>query len=82
MRKKEAVKLPAEMLVGDEPMSIKYYEVECAVFRLKPDTELEVFINQTGQWTRDEGDVSRVFRHSTPMSLEDVRPYMDREPKD
>lgn len=63
-------------------MRIKYYEVECAVFRQKPGAELEVFVNQTGNWKRYEGDVTRVFRLSNPMSLEEVRPYMDVEPKE
>ena len=60
----------------------KYYEVECAVFRQKPGAELEVFVNQTGKWERYEGDAARVFRLSNPMSFEEVRPYMDRDPVD
>lgn len=60
----------------------QYYEVECAVFRKRPDAEMEVFVNQSGEWKPYEGDADRVLRMSNPMSLEEVRPYMDRDPVD
>lgn len=63
-------------------MSIKYYEVEGAVFRERPGADMEVFVNQTGEWEPYEGDEGRVLRMSNPMSLEEVRPYMDVEPKE
>jgi hypothetical protein len=58
----------------------QYFEVECAVFRKHAGAPLEVFVNQTGEWKPYEGDEGRVLRMSNPMSLEEVRPYMDRDP--
>ena len=61
---------------------IQYFEVECAVFRRKPGADLELFIQDTGKWSPYTGDASRVYRLSNPMTLEEVRPYMDRDPVD
>jgi hypothetical protein len=58
----------------------QFYEVEGAVFRKRPGAEMEVFVNQSGQWEPYEGDAGRVLRMSNPMSFEEVRPYMDRDP--
>lgn len=60
--------------------NIQYFEVECAVFRQKAGAALELFSNKTGEWKPYEGDADRVLRMSNPMSLEEVRPYMDRDP--
>ena len=65
-----------------EVNDVQYFEVECAVFRKKAGGRMEVFVNQTGQWKPYEGDEARVLRLSNPMSLEEVRPYMDRDPAD
>lgn len=59
---------------------IQYFEVECAVFRQKPGADLELFNNKNGQWEPYEGDAGRVLRMSNPMSFDEVRPYMDRDP--
>jgi len=59
---------------------IQYYEVECAVFRQKANGPMEVFVNQTGEWEPYQGDEGRVLRMSNPMTFDEVRPYMDRDP--
>lgn len=59
---------------------IQYFEVECAVFRQKADGPMEIFSNKSGKWLPYQGDEDRVLRMSNPMSLEEVRPYMDRDP--
>jgi len=61
---------------------IQYFEVEGAVFRLQDGQGMEVFLNSSGKWDPYQGDADRVLRMSNPMSLEEVRPYMDREPVD
>jgi hypothetical protein len=53
-----------------------YYEVEGAVFR-KAGGPMEVYVDRTGEWKKYEGDPSRVFRLSNPMTLEEVKPYME-----
>lgn len=57
-------------------MNEKYYEVEGAVFRESNGGKMEVYSERTGQWKPYEGDVSRVYRLSNPMTLEEVQPYM------
>lgn len=61
--------------------TIKYYEVECAVFRQAPGMPLEIMSQKTGDWTPYQGDITRIYRNSHPLSLEEVRPYMDVDPK-
>ena len=58
----------------------EYYEVEGAVFRSRNDVPLELFNQKTGKWGRYTGDSGRVFMQSNPMTLAQVRPYMDVEP--
>lgn len=55
---------------------IQYYEVEGAVFRQKHDEALEIYFGN-GQWKPYQGDPFRVRRMSNPMSLDEVKPYMD-----
>lgn len=62
-------------------MAAKFYEVEGAVFRKRPAVPLELFHQKKGTWGRYTGDVSRIYRQSNEMSLDEVRPYMDVEPK-
>lgn len=61
---------------------VQYFEVEGAVFRLQAGQDMEVFLNSSGKWAPYQGDAGRVLRMSNPMSLEEVRPYMDRDPVD
>lgn len=61
---------------------IQYFEVEGAVFRQQAGQDMEVFLNSSGKWGPYQGDANRVLRMSNPMSLEEVRPYMDRDPVD
>lgn len=63
-------------------MTTKYYEVECAVFRQEEGKLLEIMDQKTGEWRKYTGDIFRVFRNSNPMTLDEVRPYMDVDPKD
>lgn len=62
-------------------MDAKYYEVEGAVFRQRKGVPIEIFSQKSGEWKPYKGDASRVYGQSNPMSLDDVRPYMDVEPK-
>lgn len=62
-------------------MNVEYFEVEGAVFRKRTGVALELFNQKTGAWEAYTGDVFRIYRNSNPMSLDDVRPYMDVEPK-
>lgn len=55
---------------------IQCYEVEGAVFREREGEALEIYFG-AGKWRRYQGDPSRVRRMSRPMSLDEVRPYMD-----
>ena len=61
--------------------SEKFYEVEGAVFRKRPGVPLEIFGQESGVFAPYKGDATRVFRLSNSMSLEEVRPYMEVEPK-
>lgn len=61
---------------------VQYFEVEGAVFRQQEGQDMEVFLNRSGQWSPYQGDAGRVLRMSHPMSMEEVRPYMDRDPVD
>lgn len=58
----------------------RFYEVECAVFRERGG-KMEVFLQDSGEFKPYEGDADRVRRLSNPMTLDEVRPYMDVEPK-
>lgn len=58
----------------------RFFEVEGAVFRERAG-KMEVFLQDSGEFKPYEGDADRVRRLSNPMSLEEVRPYMDVEPK-
>lgn len=58
----------------------RFFEVESAVFRERAG-KMEVFLQDSGEFKPYEGDADRVRRLSNPMSLEEVRPYMDVEPK-
>lgn len=58
----------------------RFFEVEGAVFRERGG-KLELFMQDTGNWSPYTGDAARVYRMSNPMSLEEVRPYMDVEPQ-
>ncbi|MDO3518145.1 hypothetical protein [Ralstonia pseudosolanacearum] len=61
---------------------IEYFEVEGAVFRKRTGVPLELFDQKTGTYEPYTGDVFRIYRQSNPMSLEEVRPYMDVAPKE
>lgn len=61
--------------------NVEYFEVEGAVFRKRSGIALEIFDQKSGAWDEYQGDVFRIYRNSNPMSLEEVRPYMDVEPK-
>lgn len=63
-----------------EADSSKFYEVEGAVFRKRPGVPMELFDQKSGEFEPYAGDESRVYGQSNPMSLEEVRPYMDVEP--
>jgi hypothetical protein len=63
-------------------MDARYFEVEGAVFRKRDGVPMEVFGQKSGEWSPYKGDESRVYRLSNPMSAEEVRPYMDVEPKE
>lgn len=56
---------------------IQYYEVEGAVFRQQPGKPMEVYGCRSHQWKPYQGDEFRVTRMSNPMSLDEVKPYMD-----
>lgn len=56
---------------------IQYYEVEGAVFREQPGRPMEVFGCKSHEWKPYQGDPFRVRRMSNPMSLDEVRPYME-----
>lgn len=58
----------------------QFFEVEGAVFRERGG-KMEVFLQDSGAFKPYQGDADRVRRLSNPMSLEEVRPYMDVEPK-
>lgn len=55
---------------------IQYYEVEGAVFREREGEALEIYFGG-GKWKPYQGDSFRVRRMSNPMSLDEVRPYME-----
>jgi hypothetical protein len=59
-----------------------YYEVEGAVFRERDRLPMELFGQKDGVWKPYTGDPFRVYRLSNEMTLEEVRPYMDVEPKE
>lgn len=58
----------------------RFFEVDCAVFRERGG-KMEVFLQDSGEFKPYDGDADRVRRLSNPMTLEEVRPYMDVEPK-
>lgn len=55
---------------------VRYYEVEGAVFRERKGEALEIYFGG-GKWNPYQGDAFRVRQLSNPMSLDEVRPYMD-----
>lgn len=57
-------------------MNEKYYEVEGAVFRKKPDERMEIYSAKAGDFKPYEGDALNVYERSHPMTLEEVKPYM------
>jgi hypothetical protein len=61
-------------------MKQEFFEVEGAVFRKVTAKPLEIMDQKTGRFESYTGDAFRVYRQSNPMSLEEVRPYMDVEP--
>lgn len=61
---------------------IHYYEVEGAIFRQRSGVPLEIFNQKTGTFSRYQGSAGHVYSQSNEMTLEEVRPYMDVEPKD
>lgn len=63
-------------------MDAKYYEVEGAVFRQQSGVPLELFNQKSGEFRPYKGDATRVFGQSNPMTLDEVRAYMDVEPAD
>lgn len=57
-------------------MTTRYYEVEGAVFRQQQSQPMEIYYGRD-QWKPYKGDEFRVTRMSNPMSLDEVKPYMD-----
>lgn len=54
----------------------QYYEVEGAVFRTVDNGPMEIYFGD-GKWNKYTGDADRVLRLSNPMTLEEVKPFMD-----
>jgi hypothetical protein len=61
-------------------MKQEFFEVEGAVFRKRSKLPLEIMDQKSGKFSSYSGDVFRVYDKSNPMSLEEVRPYMDVQP--
>lgn len=58
----------------------KFYEVEGAVFRKRSGLPLEIMDQKSGKFGAYSGDKLRVYEKSHPLSLDQVRDYMDVEP--
>ena len=61
-------------------MSGKFYEVEGAVFRKRSGMPMEVMDQKTGRFESYKGDSLRVLEKCHPMTVDEVRPYMDVAP--
>ena len=59
---------------------VDYYEVEGAVLR-EVAGKLELYVGN-GKYKPYTGDPDRIYRLSNPLTLDEVKPYMDvpREP--